>query len=91
MFNIINNYFNNDKNYSYDYNLDKYKLFINYNNSEYFKNCEPYFRSTRLSITHMMYISFMHKYTKEKSSKKWMAAYKIQQWWKKLKNNKSVI
>ena len=88
----IENSINNEINVNtFDYDNIKYELFLIYNKSEYYKNCAPFFKNPKFSIKSMMYITFMRKYTTEKSAVKWMAAYKIQIWWRKLKNNKCLI
>tara|TARA_B100000963_G_C22522766_1_gene623818 strand:+ start:203 stop:802 length:600 start_codon:yes stop_codon:yes gene_type:complete len=65
----------------------KYTEFNKYKSKKYLEAMKPVIDNLTLSLSQMMYMSFLQKNTKEKAALEWMSAYKIQKYWLNNKNN----
>ena len=62
-----------------------YKEFQCYSSKKFLDEAKPYFESPSFSFSKMMFLNGLKSKTEKDSIKEWIAAYRIQMWWKKNK------
>ena len=65
-----------------------YKEFQCYASKKFLDAAKPYFKSPSFSFSKMMYLNGLKSKTEKDSAKEWIAAYRIQRWWKNLDKKK---